>query len=347
MKAVIITVLLSSCLFAFSQDNYKQAYYISNAGDTVNGWINFSTDYNNSIVCEFKNAISDRQAELFLPGQISSYRFENEDFFYVSHEVDSGKYFLQYLVNGEMNLYFRADENDIRYFYFEENGKITAITKKEDRHTATHIEHDMSYKKSLAPLFNTYPTIVEKVNSNKFDQKTMMSVVEEYHGLTCTSGESCIVYATRQPDKRFLDLKFSFALSGYAFNKKLIYSGTQIYAPGASAGLAFYYPRVSQHTSTILELSFLFPDMVKLGNSDRIRDAALPSVIMRAGQRYIFSDAKIAPFGEAGVHSGLGVYLAGGLSIKTAGKNRIFVQAGCDTFQFSILGAFAKLIYQI
>ena len=342
MKTFIIVLLsLMCCLCVYAQDNYKQAYYITNDRDTVHGLINFSSDYNNSIMCNFKKEISDTEIQTFTPEQIWGYRFENEDFFYISHEIGGIKYFLQYLVNGVMNLYYQADKNDNPYFYFEENGKIVSITKKEDEVSADYIKKDLSYKKNLAPLFNAYPSIVKQINKNNFNQKTMIDVTKEYHDLTCNTGESCIVYVNQYPDKKYIESKF-FVSSFYG---ALIYNHDYIHykryeiltRPGVGFGWNFYYPRIPQNTSTVLELSLQTV-------IERDRYGYLP--VFRIGQRFI-SDNKFAPFTEFGCHFPFGFYFAGGFVTKTNRNQNMFFQAGIDTYGFIFpINIYAKIIYQ-
>ena len=330
---IIVSLLLLYCLCVLAQDNYKQAYCIANDRDTIHGWINFSTDYNNSIACNFKKEISDTDIQIFTPGQIWAYRFENEDFFYISHEIEGVKYFLQYLVNGTMNLYYHADENDNPYFYFEENGKVVSITKKEDVVSSGYIEKDLSYKKNLAPLFNTYPSIVKVIDSNKFNQTVMIDIAQEYHNLTCDTGESCIVYVNQYPDKKYIEKKF-FISAFYGMH--VIGNG-----PGIGLGWNLYYPRIPQNTSTVLELSYSLQAMM----SDYVFFDTLP--VLRIGQRYVLSNNKVAPFAELGFQSLFGLYIAGGYCIKTNKNQNMFFQAGLDvTFFMQPISAYAKLIYQ-
>jgi hypothetical protein len=347
MKTFIIVLLsLLCCLCVYAQDNYKQAYYITNDKDTVHGWINFSADYINSAVCNFKKEISDTEAQIFKPGEIWGYRFENEDFFYISHEIEGVKCFLQYLVNGVMNLYYLADKYDNPYFYFEENGKIVSITKKNDVISNGTLKEDFAYKKSLAPLFSAYPSIAKQINKDDFTQKSMIGITKEYHNLTCTTGESCIVYVNQYPDKKYIEGKF-FVSSFYGVfisdadfidGKHTILSG-----PGLGMGWNFYYPRLPQNTSTVLELSWQI--MIDNDNSLNLRYQYLPNV--RIGQRYFISDNKIAPFTEFGCHFPFGFYVAGGFVTKTNKNQNMFFQAGVDTYGFIFpINIYAKIIYQ-
>ena len=323
------------CLCVYAQDNYKHAYYITNDRDTVHGLINFSSDYNNSIMCNFKKEISDTEIQTFTPEQIWGYRFENEDFFYISLETEGIKYFLQYLVNGVMNLYYRTDKNDNHYFYFEENGKIVSITQKKDEVSADYIKKDLSYKKNLAPLFNAYPSIAKKINSNRFNQKTMIDIAQEYHNLTCDTGESCIVYVNQHPDRNYINGKF-FISTFYSMH--IMGNG-----PGIGLGWNFYYPRIPQNTSTVLEISYSLQAM--LAKDVEIYPIKLP--VIRIGQRYVLSNNKLAPFIEFGCHSVTGLYVASGFGIKTNKGQNMFCQAGLDVVGLIVpISIYAKLIYQ-
>ena len=66
----------------FAQGNYKEAYIITLQNDTVYGFVDFSTDENNSKQCNFKKTLSATDVTQYAPGEIYGYRFVEEGKFY-------------------------------------------------------------------------------------------------------------------------------------------------------------------------------------------------------------------------------------------------------------------------
>ena len=202
-----------------AQSNFKKGFILTNANDTVYGLIDFRTDAMNAEQCKFRTG-EGKADMVYYPGDIAGYRFSEEGKFYVSRTVTIDdklyKLFLEYLVEGMMNLYY-CEIDDQEYYFFERDGKMTEITKKPDMIENGYIVPDNKYKNFLNYYFRDYPTIISTTGKVDFNQKSFINVAKRYHAATCTTGESCIVFENEHPDKDYSLLKVS-VYGGLEFN---------------------------------------------------------------------------------------------------------------------------------
>jgi len=250
----------------YGQDNYKQGYIITNQNDTVTGWINLRTNNNNQKQCEFKPDLK-LATKIYLPNDIAGYRFINEGKYYVSRDIhlngNSQKVFLEFLVKGIMNLYYYED--DVVYYFFEnQDGKMEVISQQPERIEDMRVVKDTKYLGQIRYLFKDYQPIAQKIdNQFKFDQKSMMSVVKEYHNEVCTTGESCIVFQNEHPDDKGLRSKISvytgLQISNYKFYTIRIDNGSfqtgNNLSPVLGAQLNVLNPRWSKSFSIQLDVA--------------------------------------------------------------------------------------------
>lgn len=230
MKKIIPTILILFCslLSMNAQENYSPGYIITNAYDTIRGYINYKTDIQNAKVCHFKPNEND-QVQSFLPGQIAGYRFTDEGRFYVTKQVTikdiKRTVFLEYLVKGIMNLYYYTEESDAStdinynhfYFFENENGEMNFITKGPDKvividNGSLKNREDNKYKGTLRYIFRDYEPVGNKALQSMFKQESMIELTKEYHNMVCTSGEECIEFITK-PDKKYYKINYTIYLA--------------------------------------------------------------------------------------------------------------------------------------
>ncbi|WP_051697761.1 outer membrane beta-barrel protein [Prevotella sp. 10(H)] len=261
---IILTLLiLTGNLYA--QRNYKSGYIITNDNDSIMGLIDFRTDKASGESCRFK--ISDSAEEqMFYPEDILKYRFINEGKYYVSQKIEiEGKtktVFLEYLLQGMMNLYYyrNSDNNRQYYFFMDENGKMMQITKHPNEIVNSKIKEDNRYINILRYMFGTYPGMAEKVEKTPFDRGSLVELTKQYHDLTCTSGESCIVFENDYK-RNFIPLKFSVyagvQVASYSFlPEDRPYKSMKSVSPVIGGLMSISNPRWSRWISFQADLSF-------------------------------------------------------------------------------------------
>ncbi|MDR0231116.1 MAG: hypothetical protein LBI82_03240 [Dysgonamonadaceae bacterium] len=369
-KQLLLFAALFLSAMLYAQGNYKSGYIITNQNDTVIGWINFRTDKQNQRQCEFKSDLGSA-AKTYLPGDIAGYRFTNEGKYYVSREIQINetpqKVFLEFLVKGIMNLYYYEDE--ISYYFFEnEEGKMEVISQQPERIEETGIRgdgskvvrKDMRYVGQVRYLFRGYQPIVKKAERINFNQKSMMSIVEEYHNEVCTTGESCIIFQNPRPDDNGLKLKFSaytgLQLSNYTFAvpytvyenhngkrktvvKHRYYTESNV-SPILGAQVNFINPRWSQSWSAQLDVSL--SRFIKESSYDAM------AYSFRLGVKYTYPKYRISPTVEAGAaftylnedrdilrQKHYGYYLALGADYKIKTSQAIFIRLVYEDYPFA------------
>ena len=211
-----ISGLLLYSGIGYGQKDYKPGYIITNNNDTVSGFINLKSNYTNSRQCEFKKNI-DQDPHTYLPFDIKGYRIENYKY-YISKKVTlndtTKKVFLEYLVNGIVDLYY-LKELTSEYYFIEKDSTLyllsndkEEITKKEkvfnyaglSEEYRTYSRNSNQYIGILTYLFLDSPGISKDISRTEFSYKPLIKITKEYHNSVCKDYE-CIDYSktTRSP----------------------------------------------------------------------------------------------------------------------------------------------------
>jgi hypothetical protein len=254
---LLFCLLIFGSQYIYAQSNYKQGYVITNEGDTVIGWIDYRTDRMNSQACRFKKDIMNKTAETYVPGQIAGYRFLEEGKFYVTRTIEINglpqTVFLEYLLQGIMNLYFLSDETtNLNYYIFEDkkDGKMTYVTKHPNQMIqgddgSYYNKKDMRYRNELAYTFRDYDLIKKETGKLNFVHNSMIGLAKDYHNQVCTTGEECIEFETKL-DKNYVEVHYS--ISGGIERQLFKYERLDLnfnphFAPFIKAGVDFSVPR--------------------------------------------------------------------------------------------------------
>jgi len=317
--------LLSSILAIHAQSNYSHGYIITSNNDTVTGWIDYRTDKMNAMACKFKQNLTDEE-KVYLPGEITGYRFTDAGKFYISKSVttDDGTphtVFLEYMLEGIMNLYYyceASDSNYSEYYFFEnENGELISVTKMPDKvlteeNGKLRKLEDLKYQRLLSYIFRNCEPVKKKASKVQFTQKNMIDLTKDYHNLVCKSGEECIEFETT-PDKHYIKTKFS-VYGGWEIEANVpvsLFSDnpfSDTYAliknsPIIGAQFNFSVPRWKKSLSLQTDIS-LTKRYLKLSQSgDEYNDLRLASNI---GAKYTYHQGKFRPCIEAGIIFELG-----------------------------------------
>ena len=299
----------------YAQSNYKEGYVITLENDTIYGWIDFRTDHINSVQCKFKERITESE-KVYHPGEIDAYRFVNEGKYYVSRtvEIDSieKKVFLEYLVQGMMNLYYLPDGNGY-YFFENKDGSLAAITKKPDEiMDNSKLKVDNRYKGMLSYIFRDCPPLSVESSDAGFDRKSMIVYTKSYHDQMCYSGEKCIIFENDYK-KKFTKFDFSF-FSGFELNDIKLLKLYDInlpemrsFSPVIGIGLNISSPRLVKSLSFIVDVT-----LSKIAGACDFKQSYMTysqynfSAIkfnMGGGLEYIYHKGKIRPAINAGIYN--------------------------------------------
>lgn len=260
-KYTFLSVWLILCSFtsAYSQSNFRKGFIITNANDTVLGFVDFRSDNINSKICKFKPQLNDPETH-YVPGQIYGFRFVDDQKFYVSKTVTIDDVnidvFLEFLVQGMKNLYYLPWANGY-YFFENEDGTLISVTKKSDQIINNKVIVDNKFKGMLNYIFRDSP-LLSKTDKAKFDRKSMIDLTLTYHDKMCETGESCVLFENDYK-KRYGKLSALF-YSGFELNA-IKYSSYQMptmysLSPIIGATLGISSPRVYKPLWFVVDLNF-------------------------------------------------------------------------------------------
>lgn len=204
---LILVLALFSCQEIKAQANFLDGYILTTENDTVFGKIDNRAYSDNSQYCDFKKKDTD-SVKRYYPDKIYGYRFTNGKY-YISKDVEVDKkqvrLFLEYLINGNLNIYFFMDEgNKGHYFASKESSPIKEL-KYSEKTTIIDGRQMLDESKEYVGLLTYFTMDCEKIRSeipkmNEIDHKKLIKFAENYHNLTCKDGK-CIIYEKHLPRK--------------------------------------------------------------------------------------------------------------------------------------------------
>ena len=188
MRNVFLTlILLSLCTLGMGQINLREGIVITLQGDTLHGDIDYRTDEMNA-----KNGLfrQDGTSDLtnFQPGEIKAYRFLENGRYYVSKHTPDGKLlFLEYVVRGQLNLYYVGStiHNNI---YYLENEKGELIQFEEQNYTASKVARRKNLYQAFAMTRESEST-QKMLWRNDLTRDVATKAVVNYNHEVCPDGE--------------------------------------------------------------------------------------------------------------------------------------------------------------
>lgn len=195
-KLLFLFLLILHVLFVDAQSDYKPGYVVTPSFDTITGLINNSIYYRNSIVCEFKKSELD-SVITYSPNQLLAFRFI-DDKLYVSKKVNDKQLFLEFLVEGRLNVYFSKDEQGFNHYYVsKDDSSIKELIYEEGTRLVDGV--NMAYQnKKYVGLLNYYTRDCSAMRDKipDIEEPThlkMIAFAKEYHDMVCPE-QKCIIY---------------------------------------------------------------------------------------------------------------------------------------------------------
>jgi hypothetical protein len=183
-----------------AQTDFRPGYVITLSGDTVYGQIDYRGDYTMGHVCRFES--NDGLKTEYTPGSIQTYRFTDSKYF-VSREVNGQKYFLEYLIQGKMDIYYLRDDNGDHYYLEKGNEPLVEIRYTKDILWVDGKEYFYQSKTHIGLLnYVTMeaPQLQKKIGKiKKPDHKSLINIAKDYHYAVCEDDEQCIIFERPVP----------------------------------------------------------------------------------------------------------------------------------------------------
>lgn len=209
-----IAILLMLATDLSAQIISRKAYVITNDYDTVPGFVDLKGYRSNSEACFFRDSRFSKQ-KVFAPGTISGYRIINDRYF-VSMNIPtingSRVLFLDFLLDGILDLYYFRDSFGDNYCIEDANGRIFTLSDmdkvKEGRDENNSGETGDNFKSILKILMNDMPGIDARLQDAVLSHWYLTNLLRDYHNFK-TAGEAPVEYAAEPKP-------FSFRIAPYS-----------------------------------------------------------------------------------------------------------------------------------
>ncbi len=234
MKYPFLSLLFLFCFaIGTAQVKYEAAYYITNSGEKVNGFIKNEGWKNNPSQIEFKEN-KEVGAELLKMDAITEFGVERK-FKYIratvaidrssddSNNISSTKapkleeetLFLKVLIEGDANLYFYADNNLQRFFFSKYKVPIEQLVYKPYKAFSTVVGKNEQYKQQLYNNLKCQTIDISMINRLEYAQSDLIGLFRTYN--KCTNA-IIADYELAEPKGDFnLTLRPSIRIASFSF----------------------------------------------------------------------------------------------------------------------------------
>ena len=224
---IIFSGLFSNA--AFGQYDYRSGYIVTNDNDTIRGYVEYGNARLTSYTCYFKTD-SLPEAVKYSPQDLKMVVVDNYRH-YVSKDVQiegvPRKMFLEYLVEGSLNMYFMLDFAGQEYFFAEKDGQLYELTNRKleiEKDGTTYTKNSNSYIGVLKYLVQDSPSSYSAADNINFDHRSFVNFATDYHQSVCDSVE-CTVYSREQEVLNDVEWQVKIgSFFNYSFSKSVIYS---------------------------------------------------------------------------------------------------------------------------
>ncbi len=236
-KGLFVTLFTLSVSTLYAQTDFRPGYVITNSYDTIYGQIDYRGDKLMGQVCKFKSA--ENHITEYSPEDIIAYRFTDGKY-YISKEIADKFVFLEFLIKGQVNIYYVRDKRGDHYYIDKGNmsiveipyeEKIILVNKKEKRHVSKKHVGMLNYYMQDVPEIQPQIAKIKKPGHND-----LIKLADNYHHKVCKDGENCIIFEKRPPS-----IKVSLNLTAGLVTYRNL---NQSFQGGAT--LNFWMPRTNE-----------------------------------------------------------------------------------------------------
>lgn len=224
IKSLILVSLFYFSLSITAQSGYIPGYIIDNNKDTISGDIVYQ--HNNRLYnqCLFRSL--DGEKVTYTPDDISGFRYTDSKYF-ISKKVEGENVFLEFLVQGKINVYYGIGNNTTGLYYIEKDSTKNLVVLPPSK-TIEQIDFhnvEKTSKKHMGILYlymSDVDGIQDKIKKIKNpSHKSMIDIAEYYHTTSCDDG-ACNIYS-----KPLTKTKFSVGYIGGVSYFKMPYGNDE------------------------------------------------------------------------------------------------------------------------
>lgn len=184
----------------YGQEALQPGFVVTHQQDTLYGWIENKGDTHSSKECIFRES-ENSSAVKYTPEDILTYRMEGSKYYVAQSLPDNGKkVFLEYLIEGQIDLFFyRSTEGD-HYLIQDNNNELVELY---DKKTTVYKEgkryelKSRKYTHQLKYALSETPELYEKIDRLSLSHKSLILLIKIYHQKNC--GDSCLHYVKSLP----------------------------------------------------------------------------------------------------------------------------------------------------
>jgi hypothetical protein len=186
---------------SFGQADFKAGFIVNHVNDTIYGLIDYRGDLMMAEKCRFKQT-KEANIEIYLPADINAYKFIDGKY-YVSKSYEGKQLFLEFLVNGELDVFYYRDKAGDHYLVEKENKELTELPYSEGTRMQNDVEYAFKSTKHIG-LLSIYTEDAPEIHQNiqnlkEPNHKGLINIAKKYHEQVCTDGSNCIVYEKQLP----------------------------------------------------------------------------------------------------------------------------------------------------
>jgi Outer membrane protein beta-barrel domain len=335
-KLTLLIIALCLAELSFAQNDFREGYIISNAGDTVYGFVEYTEVQQMYRVCHFKKT-DDQKVINYEPGQITGFGL-SDNLFFESKEVRAEnqkeqRVFAEVKVKGFVSL-FRFD---FEYYVEKNNGGLQRLSNENQKiyvNGKAMMHRTNQHVSVLSTLMFDCVELRQRVQNISLVEKQLIKLAEDYN--RCM-GQVSITYGASEPHVKVRfgiagginksNIKFSNADGKYDYlggsfdgsSTLIIGLSLDVFAPGVSK-------RISIHGEVLYTKSNYESVNSSTGNSGPKTSHVtidLEQLKIPLGLRYTFPEKKITPYMNLGMSSTFNISSSSPLTTNYKLANRI------------------------
>lgn len=252
MKKHLLFLLILFSFNATAQSDFLPGYIITNDLDTINGLIDNRGEILNTSKCRFMENKESAVTE-FGPDEISAFRFIN-DRFYIARKVpmaaDTSLRFVEFLVNGVVDLFLYRDSFGVRYFISSAGDRLVELKEEDIRiyqDNKVYMRKNNEYKGVLYSLFQKAPQLNNDIQKVRLNRTSLIKITESYHNEVCTD-QKCQIYT-----KNLKKLRVTTSITGGGIWESMLEEAGEINSKNR-----YEFNQLTPITKPIIGLAFQF-----------------------------------------------------------------------------------------
>jgi len=199
-----------------AQTDFRPGYIVTLNNDTIVGSLDYRGDKTMGEVCRFKTADYEKT---YTPTDILEYRFTGSKYF-VSKELNGKKVFLEFLIQGQINIYYLRDVVGNHYYLEKNSSGIVEIPYEEGIEDVNNTSYFYETKTHLGILnyfMQDAPGFQKEIaKMGKPEHNSLIKLAEDYHNQVCKD-RACMIY-----EKKLELFKLNLEISGGLVNYQLV-----------------------------------------------------------------------------------------------------------------------------